>query len=243
MRFTSTSILALPLVATAAQVETPLEQAKAQLKSWGSYLQNILPSPNAPHTPGEAAAKVGGKAVNVLTLNTWEQTIRSSYNPNADQASESEQWWILLTGGNRTCFGHCGTVEKAFNQTAALWSADPRAPNLAYLNCEYQPVLCNSWAAGPPTLWFLEQKPAPGKSDLRIIGLNTTTTSVQTFNDLRSSESWRERPLYEGAFHPLDGWIKQYGLATPLGYFFWIFAVVPNWLFMIVISFASRYFM
>lgn len=241
MRFAATSFLALPLLAAAVQ-ETPLDQAKAQLKSWGAYLQNLIPSPDTPHTPAAVGAKAGSKVVHVLTLNDWEETVKSKIQATATVDSSPEQWWILLTGGNKTCFGHCGEPEKAFNQTAALWSADPTAPHLGYINCDSQPVLCNSWAAGPPTLWILDVKPSPAKNDLWITGLNVNTTSAELVA-LRTTESYKDVAKYEGYFHPLDGQIAQFGLAKAVGYFFWIFTVVPSWLFMIVLSFASRSFM
>ena len=241
MRFAATTILALPLLAAATQ-ESPLDQAKAQLKSWGSFLQTFIPSPDTPHTPEAVGAKVGSKLVHVLTLNDWEATVKSKIQPEATVDSSPEQWWILLTGGNKTCFGHCGGAEKAFNKTAALWSADPTAPHLGYIDCDAQPVLCNSWAAGPPTLWILNVKPSPAKNDLWISSLSVNTTSTDLI-DIRTSQSYLKSEKYEGYFHPLDGQIAQFGMAKPVGYFFWIFTVVPSWLFMIVLSFASRSFM
>jgi hypothetical protein len=243
MRFSATSILALPLLAAAAHQETPLEQAKAQAQSWAKFLSNWvpkIPSPNAPHTPPAAAAKAGGKVVNVLTLNDWEDTVKASIKPGATATSAPEEWWIFLTGGNKTCFGHCGVVEKAFNETAALWSLDPTAPHLGYINCDLQPVLCNSWAAGPPTLWFMDVRPRPALNDLRIMGLNATSTTVKTFTDLRSTQSYKSKDLYEGYFHPLDGMFAQLGVAKYVGYFFWCFTIIPSWLFMILVSLASR---
>jgi hypothetical protein len=159
MRFSQASFLALPLLVTAAvPQESPIEQAKAQAQFWLNKLSGYLPNPNKPHTPSQAAAKAGGKTLHVLTLNDWEQTIRSSVRP---ESTTSEEWWVMVTGGNSSCFGHCTTAETAFNQTAALWSINPSAPHLGYLDCDNQPVLCNSWGAGPPSLWILDV-PAPG---------------------------------------------------------------------------------
>lgn len=241
MRFATSAVLALPLLA-AAQVESPLDQIMGQVKAWGSYLQTFIPSPDAPSTPAAVPAKVGSKIVHALTLNDWEETVKSKIQPGATADSYPEQWWILLTGGNKTCFGHCGQAEKAFNETAALWSVDALAPHLGYINCDSQPVLCNSWAAGPPTLWILNVKPSPAKNDLWITGLSVNTTS-QDIIDIRTKETYKEGEKYEGYFHPLDGPIHQFGLSKAVGYFFWVFTVVPSWLFMIIISFASRSFM
>jgi hypothetical protein len=239
MRFSSATLLALPLLAAATQQESPLDQAKAQAQYWFDKISSYIPNPSKPHTVdiNAAAAKAGGKALNVLTLDNWESTIRSSVKP---VASTPEEWWVLVTGGNKTCFGRCGEVEKAFNESALLFSVNPTAPHLAYLNCENQPVLCNSWGAGPPSLWVMNVAAKPAPVDIRILTLNTTTTNVKTFTDLHSSKTWKEQTPYEGYFHPFDGPLAQYGVAVPLGYVFWIFAVVPSWLFMIGISFISR---
>lgn len=238
MLFPKASVITLPLLATVASAqESPLEQVKAQAQIWLDKLSGYIPSPNKPHTPSAAAAEAGGKTLHVLTLSDWEQTIRPSITSESTIPAE---WWVMVTGGNTTCFGHCTTAETAFNQTAALWSVNPNAPNLAYLNCDNQPVLCNSWGAGPPSLWILEV-PAPGKPvDIRVKGLNATTTTVKTFTDLHSSKEWRNKPVYEGYFHPFDGVLAQYGLAVPIGYIFWVFAVIPSWMFMLGISFLSR---
>jgi len=232
--------LALPILAAASQQDSPVDQVKAQVQYYFDKISSYLPSPNKAHTTVEAhaaAAKAGGKALHILTLGDWKDTIRGSVKP---VSSSPEEWWILVTGGNKTCFGHCSVVETAFNETAALFSVNPAAPHLAYLNCENQPVLCNSWGAGPPTLWVLEVSAAPAPVNIRIVPLNSTTTTVKTFTTLHSSKSWKEKAPYEGYFHPFDGPLAQYGLAVPLGYILWVFAVVPSWLFMIGISFISR---
>jgi len=240
MRFTAASLLALPLLAVAAQQENPLDQALAKAQYWINKITASIPSPNRPHGFHAAASSAGGKTLHILTLNDWEQTIRSSVKPSS---TTPEEWWILVTGGNKTCYGHCAGVETAFNETALLFSVNPTAPHLAYLDCDNQPVLCNSWGAGPPHLWILNVPAPPAPVDVRLVSLNTTTTNVKTFTDLHSTKSWKELPLYEGYFHPFDGPIAKFGLAQPIGYFFWILAIVPSWLFMIVISFASRTFM
>lgn len=237
MRFSTATLLALPLLAAAAQDASPLEQAQAQAQYYLDKFLSYIPNPNKAHTPPAAAAKAGGKTLNILTLNDWEHIIRSSVKPSS---TTPEEWWVLLTGGNKTCFGMCEKPEIAFNQTAALWSAVPSTPHLGYLNCEDQPVLCNAWGAGPPNLWMFEVLPEPAPVILRLKNLNYTTTVMKDIVDLYNTRAYKEIPPYEGFFHPFNSFIAQYGLAIPLGYFFWIFTVVPSWLFMILVSFASR---
>jgi len=239
MRFSTAATVTATLLTLASAQESPLDQAKAQAQYWFDKISSYLPTPRKPHTVdiNAAAAKAGGKALHIFTLNDWESTIRSSVK---EYSTQPEEWWVLVTGGNKTCFGLCNKVETAFNESAILFAANPTAPHLAYLNCDNQPVLCNSWGAGPPHLWIIEAAPKPAPVNIRLIPLNTTTTSVKTFTDLHALQTWKEKTPYEGYFHPFDGQLAKLGLAVPIGYVFWVFAVVPSWLFMIVISFVSR---
>ncbi len=191
MRFSTLSLLALPLLAAAQ--ESPLDQALAQIQFWAGKLQSYIPNPNRPHTPHAAAAKAGGKTLNILTLSDWETTIRGSVKP---ASTTPEEWWVLITGGNKTCFGQCGQIEAAFNETAALWALNPTAPHLGYLDCDNQPVLCNAWSAGPPALWFFEVSAKPAPVVTRSRRLNTTTTEVKTFTDFLSSQSYKALEPY-----------------------------------------------
>jgi len=240
MRLSTISTLALPLLVAATEQESPLDQFKAQAQHYLGKFSSYIPNPNKPHTSNEAhaaAAKAGGKTLHVLTLGDWEDTIRGSVKPASTTPVE---WWVLLTGGNKTCFGHCGVVETAFNETAALFAANPAAPHLGYINCDNQPVLCNSWAAGPPNLWVMHVPPKPAPVDVRLINLNTTTTTVKTFTDIHAKKTWEKKTPYTGYFHPFDGQLAQYHLAVPLGYALWVMAVIPSWMFMIFVSFISR---
>jgi hypothetical protein len=149
MRFSTIAALALPLLAASQQ--NPLDQVKAQAQHYFDLISSYLPSPNRAHSDvaaHAAAAKAGGKALHILTLDNWKDTILGSVKPGS---STPEEWWVLVTGGNKTCFGHCGGIETAFNETAAIFSTNPHAPHLAYLNCDNQPVLCGTWGAGHPT--------------------------------------------------------------------------------------------
>lgn len=238
MRFSAITTLALPLLAAAQ--ENPLDQIKAQAQHYFDLISSYIPNPNKAHTDvaaHAAAAKAGGKALHIFTLDNWKETVLGSVKPASSNPSE---WWVLVTGGNKTCFGHCDGVETAFNETAALFSANANAPHLAYLNCDNQPVLCNSWGAGPPSLWVMHASAQPSPVDVRILPLNITTTNVKTLTEIHSTKSWKEKAPYEGYFHPFDGQLAQYNLAVPIGYFLWGFGVIPSWAFMIGVSFLSR---
>ncbi|KAK2625838.1 hypothetical protein QTJ16_005150 [Diplocarpon rosae] len=252
MRISTVYFLALPVLA-AAQA-SPLEQAKAQAEFWFSKISSYITNLSKAHNPevpemapaaaeaadADAATTAEPKPVNVLTLDNWESTIRGSVQP---ESSTPEEWWVLVTGGNKTCSGYCDQIETAFNQTALTWGVNPAAPNLGYLDCENQPILCSAWSAGPPSLFFFEVSAKPAPVIQRSMSLNVTTTEVSTFTDLLSTQSYKSYPAYEGVFHPFDGFFARNGLAVPLGYFFWAFGAIPNWVVMIGISFLSRSFM
>lgn len=237
MRFSASALLALPLLAVAQREQSPFENIVDQVQGYFDKFATYIPNPNIAHTFNHAAAATAGKAVHTLSLDNWKSTLTSGASSYSEGTAE---WWVLISGANKTCYGMCGKVETAFNESAALFALDPTAPNLAYINCDYQPILCNSWAAGPPSLYVMEVPKATGPTNIRIVGLNTTTTDVTTFTDLHSTQSWKQKPLYDGFFHPFDGAVAQFGLAVPLGYVLWVFAVIPSWAFMIGISFISR---
>jgi hypothetical protein len=240
MRFSTISLLALPLLAAAAEQQSPLDQAKEQAQYWFDKISSYIPNPNVHNAAEAAAAKAGGKNLNILTLNNWKETLQSSYSA---KSKGPEEWWILVSGGNKTCFGLCEVVETAFNESALAFATIPSSPHLGLLNCDQQPILCNSWAAGAPTLWILDVD-EPGKPvDIRFQRLNTTTTRSKSFLDLHKSKRYRDLPTYDGIFHPFDGVLAKFGADVPLGYILWAFALIPSWMFMIGVSFMSRTFM
>jgi hypothetical protein len=134
-------------------------------------------------------------------------------------------------------------VESAFNETAAMFAVLPKTPHMAYLNCEDQPILCNSWGARTGSLWVFEMLPAPAPIDIYLKRLNLTTTTSQTLVDLHSADRNEAFKRLDGYFHPFDGPLAKYGLAVPVGYVFWVFSLVPSWMLMLAISFISRTFM
>jgi len=242
MRFSATAaILALPLLASASiETQDPLTQAKDTALHYYNLLASYIPHYNTFQAAEAAAAKAGGRNIDILSLSNWRSTLRSSVTP---ASKGPEEWWVLITGGNKTCWGRCEGADRAFNETALLLKADPTAPHLAYINCDHQPILCNSWAAGPPSLYIFEVTPEPQPVDVHIQALNASSVTAEDFAKIHATKSWKATPLYEGVFHPFDGQIAKLGLGVPLGWVLWAFGLLPNWLFMILISFASRSFM
>ncbi|KFY25606.1 hypothetical protein V491_01663 [Pseudogymnoascus sp. VKM F-3775] len=89
-------------------------------------------------------------------------------------------------------------------------------------------------------MYIFEVNAPPAKSPVYIHGFNTTTVTVQDLVKLHETKSYKKRPAYEGHFHPLDGTAQEYGLDLATGWVIWAFNILPNWAFMILISFVSR---
>ncbi|KAH8697713.1 hypothetical protein BGW36DRAFT_379273 [Talaromyces proteolyticus] len=236
MRFLSL-IVVLPALA-AAQQQIPLGD---QVKGWFDKVKSFVPSTPVSdpieNVAQKAAGKVAEKIVTPLTTSNWQSVLEPSAQP--------QEWLVFLTGGNKTCLGRCGQAEKAFNESTALFAADPTAPNLAYLDCEKEPILCSIWAGAPPTVWHYQLPQVhPGEKrppvPLHIVYLNHTTVTPETIYKIHSEKTYQAEPAYEGVLHPFDGTLAVYGLNVPVGYIMYGFSVVPSWLMMIGISFLSR---
>ena len=232
MRASTALFLTLPAFA-AAQQQIPLLD---NLQSWFEKAKSYIP--NAATDPVAAgAAKVAGKNITPFTKDNWQSIL----SPLSTSSHSPEEWMILVSGGNKSCYGQCAGVEKAFNETATIFVADATAPNLGYLNCDTEPILCATWATGPPSIWHIQ---LPHQSipttTIRIIKLNSTTTTAGEITAIHTGKTYEKEPVYEGAFHPFDGWVAQLHLNQPLGYALYYFSLIPSWLFMIVISMVSR---
>ncbi|KAK8107326.1 uncharacterized protein PG998_009339 [Apiospora kogelbergensis] len=233
MRFSMTSaVLALPLLASA---EVP--EYQAQFQNYLGKFKSYIPSHSKTDPVGAAEAKIGSMKMDVLTLNNWRENLYADVKPGS---TTPEEYWVFVTGGNKTCFGHCDKIEKAFNETAGKFALLPNAPHTGYLNCEHEPVLCNAWSVPTGTIWVFEMLPEPAPIDIWVKRFNLTTT---TSDDIvaRHSEGYKKTfALHEGTFHPFNGWWAQNNLSLPVGYVLWFFNVVPSWLLMLVLSFVSR---
>lgn len=227
-------LLALPAIAT-AQEQKPL--GPSLLDKVKSYIPGLAQDPVA-----AGAAKIAAANVTPLTNSNWEEVLAPK---STSPGQGPETWMVFVSGGNKTCYGRCGKVEEAWNETAALFAADPTAPHLAYLNCDKQPVLCSTWAAAAPTIWHIQRPIAQADQStpattIHIVPLNTTTTTAQKIVQIHTQKTYEKRPVYEGAFHPFDGYLAKLYLNKPAGYAIFAFSQIPSWAFMIGISMFSR---
>ncbi|GAO16656.1 uncharacterized protein UV8b_00780 [Ustilaginoidea virens] len=240
MRFSASAIVAaLPLLASAQQ--DPLGQYKAHFQTFMDKITSHIPNPGIHDAVAAAAAKIGAMKLSILTLENWKETL---YEPVASGATVPVEWWVLITGRNKTCFGHCGKVEQAFNETAAKFALLPGSPLMGILNCDDQPILCNAWSASVGSLWSFSVLPPPAPVDIYKKRLNLTSTTSDDLVDLKSESAESKDkagfvPL-NSWFHPFNGKVTELGLSVPYGYLMWAFGLVPNWLFMLIVSFASR---
>ena len=142
-------------------------------------------------------------------------------------------------------------------ESIPILSALPKAPRLGLIDCDRQAILCSTWAAAVPSVYFFQvPTPAPHQSQPRtplyIIPLNTTSTKVSDITSIVTERRYatqvlqedgtttKEKFRYDGLWHPINGQLKVFGLFDPLGYLMWGFSQIPSFVFMIVISFVSR---
>ncbi|KAL8977803.1 MAG: hypothetical protein Q9205_006472 [Flavoplaca limonia] len=242
MRLTTSALLLILPFLTAAQQQKPLSES---LQSWIEKAKSYIPS--ADTAPVAAtAAKAANNNVVTLKSSNWQSVLSPS--ESADPSQGPEEWMVLFSGGNKSCYGRCARVEKAWNESIVLFAADPTAPHLAYVHCDQSPVLCTTWAASVPTIWHI-QLPVPTADQsrpattIRKLGLNTTTVTAGDIVKIHAEKTYEKRPVYEGALHPFDGWAARAGLNGPLGYVLYAAANIPSWAFMILLSMGSRYVM
>jgi hypothetical protein len=234
MRF-SISLAALAAVASAQ--EGMFEQYKAQFQNFLGNLGASVPNPVA-HDPVAAfEAKTGEMKLSTLTLENWKDTL---YEPVSPGTVEPVEWWMFITGRNKTCYGRCPRAEEAFKQASAKMAVLPNSPRMALVNCDDQPILCNSWAATPSWMWAFQMLPEPAPIDIYKKRLNLSTVTPDDIVELKNKPRPETMELLESRFHPFDGQITKTGLAIPIAYALWGFSLVPSWAVMLVISLVSR---
>lgn len=255
MRF-QLALLALPSIAVAVD-QQPLGGLADQVKGWFKQAQsfidknvpNVVPSPSAQKAAQNPVKTATDKAkdalVTHLTLDNWKDVLRAGAHSKAGQP---EEWLVYLTGANKTCYGLCGRADTAWKEAVPILSANPKGPQLAEIDCEEEQLLCNSWAAGPPTVYtiFLQHPQADqsvASTPVYSNALNRTSVTAMDIVNIHTKQEYKKNGPYEGAFHPFDGVLAKYGLAVPIAYVMWGLAKMPSWLPMVAISLLSRTFM
>ncbi len=114
MRFSTTSaLLALPLLGAAAEDGGVFGQYRAQFQNFLGSFGAALPKAATSEEPAPAGATpasrsrggtatTGVRPLHNLSLNNWKSTL---YEPVKEGATTPEEWYVLVTGRNKTCFG------------------------------------------------------------------------------------------------------------------------------------------
>jgi len=267
------SSLSIPVLAVCAVTNAQQIPFLDQAKSWytraasaASSLAHVAASaastPTIPNPISVGTAALASTQVTRLTLSNFRNTVRPSFSDHSNSPSSGagiEEWFILITGGNKTCTGQCGLAEEAFNASIPMivtsatvgnreaGSQEAQYPKFGLLDCESEPVLCHTVGSRPPTVMHVAlPRPAADQSTpattVRYIHLNRTTTTKGDVAALYTERKYEDTKPYEGILHPFDGPLKG-GLDVAVGYVLWGWSLLPTWALMLVVSLGSRVFM
>ncbi|KAH6666497.1 hypothetical protein F5X68DRAFT_54823 [Plectosphaerella plurivora] len=248
MKFSAVSTLALPILGAVAEVPQYQAQFQNVMGNIGAQVPGWIPFPSR-HDETEAARTKADQSISVLNIFNWKDTL---YEPVLNKFKDSpadgprlssespENWWLLVTGGNKSCLGRCAQVEQAFNETAAKFATLPKAPHMAYVDCDKQPILCNVLSTGPATLWSIDMEWPGNNVTIWTRRMNVTTTTTETFEKLYKEDRAENFRISANNWHPFNSWLAQNHLAIPIASILWAFSVIPNWATMLIISFFSR---
>jgi hypothetical protein len=238
----SYALLALPALALAQEQKPLVDQVQEQFNGLFEKVKSFLPAQPAAGT--SKGANVAAKNVTPLTLENYKEilaapAISASKTPAAN-------WMVLITGSNKTCHGQCGPVDTAFQSAAKTFSADSKTPQLATIDCDHEPILCNVWLVSPPALYYIRSPVpaatagAPATRPIHYYKLNPAVVSAQDLIDIHKANNWEKIPAMDSPFHPFDGILATTGANLAIGYAYTALNMVPSWVYMIAVSFFSR---
>lgn len=234
----------------AAQAQKPLTD---QMKNWFSVATSSIVNaiPSAPSIASAMKSPVAAAAAKGASLTVHSLTMRNYEDVLAVDTTRSgpTEWMVLISGGNKTCGGHCTRLEVAFNETASILAADPTAPKLGYVNCDQQGPLCKTWGVIPAVIWHIQRpQPIPGEQSappttVTINYLRFNETKAQDMVALHTGKKYEDGLVYDSVFQPFDGDLKKYGVNKIVGYVTYGFSVIPSWAYMVAVSMFTRTFM
>lgn len=100
-----TSIVALLPALAMAQEQIPLAD---RVQGWFNKAKSYVPTAAPVVAPMEKMAdKVTQSRVTTVEMSNWQSILAPG--------PKEQDWFIFVTGGNKTCFGHCERSAKAFN--------------------------------------------------------------------------------------------------------------------------------
>lgn len=80
---------------------------KEKAAAWFDKAKSYIPS-GVPNPVEAGAAEVADRVVERVNVRNWQRKLL----PKPDT---EEEWVLLVTGGNKTCFGRCGHVYEKWN--------------------------------------------------------------------------------------------------------------------------------
>lgn len=221
------------------QAQPYLQQVQPYIDSAKSYLPSQQPTAAATAAGSTPSRMSSTSSIIELTSANYEQYFHPPTTPSSIIGHEN--WMILVSGGNKTCQGHCGAVDDSWIKAAGTLAASSTPPKLGYVNCDSQALMCSALFAVPPAIWYLERATAAGMSSpIHIVPLNVSSVTAPELVAIHAQKTYLDRPLYEGYMHPFDGPVAKAGLTVPVGYLVYVFTLVPSWTIMLAVSFLSR---
>ncbi|KAI5289958.1 hypothetical protein KEM54_002794 [Ascosphaera aggregata] len=260
---------ALPLLASAQQAPNAQIPLQDTISGWFNKAKAMLPPTvidavknvkNAASSPvsnlvseaattpivsAKPAPPVKPKHVTEITKDNWQEVFKPLEAKTSDP--EKLEWLMLITGGNKSCFGRCAQLDKAWEEAIPLFSADPTSPSLARLDCENEGLLCAAWMASPPYIYHIQipildsaHPDVRPETELVAVRMNTTTVNPDAVYEVHSKKTYEAIEPNTSFLHPFDSMLARNNLLIPFGYFVYGFSRLPSWLLMVTISMFSR---
>jgi len=262
MRFESSAALTASLLSSLVAAETQQYPFSGQINALWEQVTPYLPGYADPYVASSPSSTSPEKTVVSLTSQNWVSTLQPLHSAEGPAPHTVEHWMILVTGGNKTCFGKCANLDEVWIEASAVAVKDKRSPNLGLIDCENNLLLCATWGASPAEVWWIEPEtshiPEPAratplanpatsapqtKRDIFVTKLNTTTVTAPQILSLYRDGEYKQGKLLDTVFHPFDGWLVKYGLNVPVGYVIFATNMIPSWTFMLIVTFTMRMFL
>ncbi len=122
MRFNSASALLalLSCCCRHARLQAQFQEYLGQAQGYFEKAASFIPSPNKYDSVAAAEAKAGLNKIDIIGLHNWKDTL---YEPVTPGSTTPEEWWVLITGGNKTCFGKTPLLAHGY-----LWVISTKCP-------------------------------------------------------------------------------------------------------------------
>ncbi|KAI5799969.1 hypothetical protein EDC01DRAFT_628480 [Geopyxis carbonaria] len=183
----------------------------------------------------------------VLNSENWRNAVSVPID-DAASPEDSQEWLFYFTGKNSTKSRNITFWDGVYKDTIySLSTAKPPAPlHFATVNCSIPESadLCHSFfLAEPyiPVFYHFASYPINGSTEIRKVPWNRNITEAEQHVYLarfHTEKLWRDVQPWISVLNPIDGQLKDF---TPyLGLALKYYEMLPQWAFMIIISFVGR---